>query len=57
MIVQYLEKTKDYHPRFYGLHSFQDEIERVTRRKLMLRPEDRVIIHGVLDDIKPPEVP
>ena len=57
MIVQYLESEKDYNPRFYGMHSFQYEIERVTRRKLMLRPDDRVIIHGVLDDIRPPEDP
>lgn len=50
-IVQYLQSGRDYHPRFKGMQTFQDEIEKVTRRKLMLLPHDAVEIHGVMDEV------
>ena len=49
-IVQYLKSGEDYHPRFKGMQSFQDELERVTRKKLMLLDRDVVEIHGVMDE-------
>jgi hypothetical protein len=52
----YLIPGADYHPRYKGQQSFQDELERTARRKLMMLPNDVVEIHGVTDMIDMAEV-
>ena len=55
-LVMYLIPGADYNPRFKGMKSFQDELEKTARRKLMMREFDTVEIHGVMDYVNPLEV-
>jgi hypothetical protein len=55
-LVMYLVPGHDYNPRFKQMQSFQDELERTARKKLMMLPHDVVEIHGVMDEINPLEV-
>jgi hypothetical protein len=55
-LVMYLVPGADYNPRFKCQQSFQDNLEKTARRKLMMLDHDIIEIHGVMDEVNPLEV-